>query len=718
MRFSSLSRTVTYLLAGLGLLALSFGGELSPLSLGMIALGFVGSFFVEGNFVRSPAWSRSVTSVVILLLVVQAARGFSGQGAWLPLAMEFAGWLTISRLCSRRSAQDHQQIAMLAFIQLIAATVLTTDLAYAALFLAFVIVTPWALTLSHLRAEIERNYPVESDARGGTDLGRVLSSRRIVGPRFLLWTSLLSLPMLLMTLALFVAFPRVGLGFVGLSSRRGQHVAGFGNNVELGGFGLIRDDPSVVVRVTTNAAEGGTRPLSGVMRLRGTSFDRYDGRSWTRSPAEPVRMAAIEDYFPLRRMPERGDTAVKIVLERLDIPVLFLPVGTVGIRIPVRGIPGVTRHPVTLLRNHGLDLRYESSDELGLVYDAVLSKDKEDDDVPVSRDTDDGRYLQVPAKHERVVELAKRVAQGLNDPLQIATKLESYLRDNGRFSYSLMQPNTQGRVALDVFLFEAKRGHCEYFATALAIMLRGVGIPSRNVTGFLGGEYNVYGGYHSLRQSDAHSWVEALLPDRGWVTLDPTPASGERRVRTSLFAGVNEMVDAMRAYWMTRVVGYDLRTQIGAIRRLSELWRNFSVPSFSFGGKSGERAASDPSKKSGLDAAAAPLLALLGVVLVLTLLVLRARRRSTGRKLADSAEAARRVYVQLERVLSKKGHARPPHVTAEAHAEALSQAGFPASKAVRELTDTYVGARYGRTALSAERLRDLHKLLKEVKRAA
>ena len=138
----------------------------------------------------------------------------------------------------------------------------------------------------HLRAEIERNYPVETELRGGTDLSRVLASRRILGPRFLLWTSLLSIPMLLMTLLLFVAFPRVGLGFIGRSSQRGQHVSGFGDNVRLGGFGLIRDDPTVVVRVSAG------RPLTvveqeRVLRLRGTAFDHYDGQTWTRSADEP-----------------------------------------------------------------------------------------------------------------------------------------------------------------------------------------------------------------------------------------------------------------------------------------------------------------------------------------------------------------------------------------------------------------------------------------------
>jgi hypothetical protein len=89
-----------------------------------------------------------------------------------------------------------------------------------------------------------------------------------------------------------------------------------------------------------------------------------------------------------------------------------------------------------------------------------------------------------------------------------------------------------------------------------------------------------------------------------------------------------------------------------------------------------------------------------------------------ARRLADSAFAARKLYLELERVLSRKGRARPKHVTAEEHARTLEQAGFSAAGAVRELTHTYVEARYGGASLSDARLRELKKLLAEVKRAA
>ena len=159
MSFSKLQKIVTYVLALLGLSALSFGGELPLFSLLVLAVGFVLSWFAEGPWFARPVWTKAWTIFLPFALVLQVGRGFLFDSGWLSLVMEFAGLLTISRLSNRRNAADYQQIAMLAFVQLIAATVLTTDVGYAVLFVAFVVVTPWVLTFAHLRREINATTP-------------------------------------------------------------------------------------------------------------------------------------------------------------------------------------------------------------------------------------------------------------------------------------------------------------------------------------------------------------------------------------------------------------------------------------------------------------------------------------------------------------------------------------------------------------------------------
>jgi hypothetical protein len=716
--FVSLQKLVSYALAALGLIALSFGGELSGVSLLVLSIGFVASWFVEGPLIERRAWTLGWTWLLGIALVLQIARGFIDQSGWLALAMEFAGLLTISRLCTRKTGADYQQIAMLAFVQLIAATVLTTDLGYAVVFVAFVVVTPWVLTFAHLRREIERNYPAtHQDARGGTDLARVLASRRIVGAPFLLWTLLLSVPMLLMTMGLFVFFPRVGLGIVSFGSSRGQHVAGFGNNIELGNFGLIRDDPTVVIRMTPD------RPLTRVeeqryLRLRGTAFDHYDGRTWTRSETDAIAMARINEYFALKRMSRQGDRVFKVILERLDQPVLFLPHGAIGVRIPFRGMPGSPREKIGLVRGHGFDLRFRGPEDVGLFYEVVVSSDLSEFDVPVAHDLDDERYLELPPGHERVYALAEELTRDLTDPRDKAARLMLYLRDGGIYKYSVNMPETGQKAPLDVFLFEAKRGHCEYFATALAIMLRAVGIPSRNVTGFVGGRFNPYGGYYGIRQSDAHSWVEALLPGRGWVTLDATPATRNSVGPADwLLRDLSAMVDALRAYWMTQVVSYDLRHQLRFLKEFRAFMREISWPSWGSADERGKpQAHASPAASWGeyVNYTVVALGVLLGVFVFL-----RARAgRAPERRLSGSAARAQRLYVQLERALAKQGRSRPAHVSPEAHARALSEQGYPAAAQVLELTEAYRAARYGQLKLSRERLRQLKRRISEVRRAA
>jgi hypothetical protein len=295
-------------------------------------------------------------------------------------------------------------------------------------------------------------------------------------------------------------------------------------------------------------------------------------------------------------------------------------------------------------------------------------------------------------------------------------RLMRYLRDERRYSYSLELPDTRGKLPLDAFLFDVKRGHCEYFSSALAVMLRAVGIPARNVTGFLGGEYNPYGGYYGVRQADAHSWVEALLPGRGWVVLDPTPASRDGFNPSSLFSNLRAMADAMRAYWMTRVVGYDLRGQVRALRELRDFFRSFSW-------SSGEKAEPNELGREGASKfTRGPLLlaAMSALVIAIGLfaLVRWRRKRHSQLELRAAAREAQRMYRQLERLLEKDGHARPAHVTPEAHARALSESGYRAAGAVNAVTEAYVGARYGTDSLDAERLRALKARLRELERAA
>ncbi len=711
MSFARLHKLVTFLIAGLGLYALTIGGELGTAPSLLFAVGYGASYLAEEPLIARPAWVRGWTVAVVALFVVQVLRGIAGD-AILTLGIEYAAFLQISRLMNRRTARDHQQIAVLAFLHLIAASVLSSSIGYAFTFLGFVIVTPWMLALSHLRREIEGYYPGAGGDRGRTvaDVRRVLSSRRVIGPGFLAATALLTLPIFAVTVALFLLFPRVGMGFLSFGHGPGQQTAGFGRNVELGGFGVIRDDPTVVLRVTPPGL-GADPPAWASLRMRGTSFDHYDGRRWTRSASGAVQVRRLGEYYPIERWsdPDR-DLPYRILLDHLDESVIFLPEGTVGVTIPprVRGGLDVGRQ---IYAAPGHDFRYLDDDDLGLTYTAWVSTDPDEVGLETLTDEERALHLQMPPGMERVARLARRVTAGAQTDAERALRVQSYLRDSGTFSYTLEQPDTRGRDPLEVFLFDAEAGHCEYFSTAMAVMLRAVDVPTRNVTGFVGGRYNQYGGYYALRQGDAHSWVEAYTGDR-WAPFDPTPPGrDELQPSESWLADVRAFFDALRTRWSRDVVGYDLHAQVSALRRAFD-W----LSTFRRGG--GETQADDESEREASGAVPTwSVFVLAAGALLALLLARRLRRRARSPRAPGPGPSldAVRIYRELERALARRGRPRPPASTPAEHAARLCAEGFAAADAVREVTDRYVAARYGGASLDAGELARLRSLVARVR---
>jgi hypothetical protein len=172
------------------------------------------------------------------------------------------------------------------------------------------------------------------------------------------------------------------------------------------------------------------------------------------------------------------------------------------------------------------------------------------------------RYLQLPALPPAIPALARQVAAGSVDPAEIASRVESFLR--GQFRYTLDLERVSQLDPLQEFLFVRRAGHCEYFAASMAVMLRSLGVPARVVNGFQRGEWNPYGQYYMVRYSDAHSWVEAYLAGVGWVSFDPTP-----RATVNGLAGRTPMLlylDSLRLQWHRYVVNWSLRDQIRAVQ--------------------------------------------------------------------------------------------------------------------------------------------------------
>jgi len=709
MRLQFAHKLVAYLFAGLGLISLMLGASFTPVDSMLVMVAFVASWFAEPPLIDRPGYSRLWTIAAVVLLLVQIARAVGGE-ATLTVGVQYAAFLQISRLCHRKTAADYQQIAILAFLHLIAGTVLSSGLEYGVVFFGFVIVMPWMLTLTHLRKELETQYPV------GSPMLRVeLDSHELTSASFFGGTTLLALPLFVLTAAMFFAFPRVGFGFLSNLGARTTTVAGFGDDVELGGFGTIRDDPTVVMRVKVGGRPE-PPPRSIGIRLRGTSFDRYQGGRWSRSQFEDDRVRHIEDLYILLRPPKPSDREYEIILDPMEEAVLFIPEGTVAMRVPPTVRAGRTRYR-EVAYEPGFDIRYKGQVEGPLTYKAFVGSETQSISEPMSEALRD-RYLEVPEQYQRVEALAKRIVGDVSDPKAQAERVQWYLRSGGDYAYTLDQPDTEGKEPLDVFLFEAKAGHCEYFSTAMAIMMRTLGIPARNVTGFLGADYNPYGDYYAVRNGNAHSWVEVFV-DGSWVTFDPTPASREVFSSPLGFATkLRQMLDAMRVQWAEYVVEYNIRDQARALQGLVSWYR-------SFGTRGRHKAGgADPGSESGLgDIPFKPdwrwfigIMGVFGAGVLFARWRQKQRRQSrAGRTLDPNRDRAVRLYLSLEASLRKTGRARPSDVTPREHAEELGRRGFAGAGEVKEVTDAYLAARFGGDPMSLAEYQRLRQLSRSIR---
>jgi hypothetical protein len=197
-------------------------------------------------------------------------------------------------------------------------------------------------------------------------------------------------------------------------------------------------------------------------------------------------------------------------------------------------------------------------------------------------------------RNPRAFALAQQLRAGARDDAEYTRVVLDWFRTHG-LEYSL-EPGVTSLDSVDTTLFDSKLGFCGHFASAYAMMMRAVGVPSRVVTGYLGGEWNPVGGYLIVRQSDAHAWTETWLAGRGWTRIDPTAVVAPERLQqgilelftdslpaTSIFLRnawlnrLNHLWDGANQWWQERVVEFNLRAQFDLLRKLgidSPEWRH------------------------------------------------------------------------------------------------------------------------------------------------
>jgi hypothetical protein len=271
-----------------------------------------------------------------------------------------------------------------------------------------------------------------------------------------------------------------------------------------------------------------------------------------------------------------------------------------------------------------------------------------------------------------------------------------------------MQMRASGPDPLADFLFNVKSGHCEYFSTAMVVMLRTRGVAARVVNGFLPGEYNEAAGAFTVRQSDAHSWVEVYFPEtRSWVTFDPTPSAGRTEpVRSGIAAKLQKYAEALELIWFQYVVGYDKQEQTSLAAALHNRFSDVS----SFLARSLARIKQAlPSNPLSVITGVATLI----LLVVLVVLVRRIRRLGWRRAVSFSSTDAQThsgidFYERWTALLENRGIKRASHLTP------IEFAGEIGVQPALLITNAYNKVRYGGEHLTSSELREIESALDEL----
>ena len=652
-------RVASYLLVLVGGGALVLAGLLGPVGAALVGTALAASWW-QGRprgQVHTPRLGALLGAVAVLAAVVDIVYLASTV---LDGFVHLLLFLVVARMWSLRAPRDYRVVAFLAFFMLVAASSAAFGVGFLFVYVAFLLLSTWMLVLQHVLAQSE------------TGRGRV-----VVGgsPEFLHGRGLLGLAAgaaagtLLISAGLFFVIPRVGLAALPFRAKMGPLVTGFSDRVELGAYGQIETDASIAMRVHVPEGLGEPGEWPNV-RWRGIVFDEFDGRAWTvgRPDRVTLRRAPTTD-FRLGNFTARG---------RLLFQEVFLePIGTDVIFAARRVLRLEARTPELLVDDMGALTIASASARLHYRVESELEPPRPAglDDAWGYADAADprlARFLQLPAIGARIPRLAREIVGDATTPYEAARRLEAWLSRELRYTLALERHTTL--PPLEEFLFERRAGNCEYFAAALAVMLRSLGIPARVVGGFQRGEWNGYGRYFAVRMSDAHSWVEAYFPSAGWITFDPSPRDAPE-VGHGTFA---LYLDALRMRWYRYVINWSLRDQVEVAVTVR---RQASSVGFRLGELRDLLAASGR--------AAVAVAAVLVVIMGLSLL----RRRRLG----DGGAVSRMpdFYARALRLLARRGLRPEPGETAREFADRVARrapgCGIPFSR----LTAGYERTRFG-----------------------
>jgi transglutaminase-like putative cysteine protease len=635
---------------------------------------------------------------------------------WVAPAVHLVLFLMCVKLFNVEREFDYVLLAVLSFLMVLSAAILTVDSAFLAAFALFMVLAVFCF----MAMEMRRSSLTASNYGALVIPGR-RTRRRAISPMQRLSGSLartaaiMVASILATSVVLFFAMPRISGGYLSRYAQSDAISTGFSDSVNLGEIGHIQQSSEVIAHIRITGDTTGDRQI----RLRGAVLTGFDGKRWINPHHEAevldrrqlsVRANASDRSAEVRlaRGPERDLIHYRILMEPLNTSVIFTIPTAQALFGLFRAMSVDDDQTFHNLDHERTVTSYEGVSDVSLPLPTTLNDLRGDTPFSIPE-----RYLQLPENLDpRIPELAHQLAGSEPSSYRRALAIQHYLTT--QYAYTLQLPSQPPADPLADFLFHRRRGHCEYFASSMAVLLRTVDVPSRVITGFRGAQFNPINSTYIVRARDAHSWVEAYIPGAGWLAFDPTPPGDAPE--PTFWSRSQLYLDAAREFWREWIVNYDAGHQqvltVASVRK-----SRTGIATFRLWAAQRYRRMLQVARRvhQGVthnpERLLRPALILLALVALIALPFGLLQLKHLWRT-ASPGSAAAILYLRMTRRLARRGYPRAPTQTASEFAASIADPAL--REAVLRFTAAYERARFGDSAAAAQ---NLPALLDQVRRS-
>jgi hypothetical protein len=720
------------------------GFALAAQSAGLWVLGATGIFLnawlvYTGRFVPMP---RLLANIVTLASTLYCARQMLISGAAAVMVIgQFLVLLHLVKLWEQRANRDFAQLLILSLLLMVAAAINTASLVFGVLFVSYLFLSLYCCLLFHLKVETDSARAALALPEEQVSPERLQQDQRYLSRSMRRLTAFVAGVSILLAVGVFLFFPR-GSGANMLSPLQfhpAQALTGFSDQVDFQKVAQITQNTEVMayVRVWKN-----DEPVAGgqTLLLRGTTLEHYTGDDdsiggrwqWTRRfgrGRDGINLVGAGEIYDVVKAPTPGDRWRQVITLR--------PTGTTTLF----ALPGAltftpVKRTVELKGSRG-DAVLQTSLPMqnALEYEVVSRGTMEApefstglDRVPSSRINDRIRQYalrpEVSGTDAAGAALASRRPQVQLRPhaldAKIAENIEHHLQTDFAYTLDLTDARKiiEGQDPLVAFLYDLKRGHCEYFAGAMALMCQSLGMQARVVTGFKCDEYNDFSGYYMVRQSHAHAWVE-VKTTTGWRTYDPTSGNEVGRTHVSAWQKLTHLFNFLEYTYANSVIAYDNQNQENLVNAMETRMTNTIYRGSVF-----IQWLRDWLNSDQLDAITSHIVVVMMVLILLALVGCvgyflwekwRLRRRAVRIGLEalppdEQLRLARQLgfYDDLVQLLARHQIVRPRHLTPMEFSQSLTFLPAAAYETIHRLTEMFYRVRFGKAELDGGQRRRLH----------